>query len=72
MLGGPLGGGRGWKEGVNEDRCLYIIKDSEYSVVFGEEKLIHIMENTRVFSLIDNMDQLLALGLVSLPLLQRR
>jgi hypothetical protein len=29
-------GCRGWVEGVNEDWCLYIIKDSEYSVVFGE------------------------------------
>jgi hypothetical protein len=37
MPGGPLGGGRGWKQGMNEDWCLYIIKDSEYSVVFGEE-----------------------------------
>jgi hypothetical protein len=36
MPGRPLGGGRGWKEGVNESRCLYIIKDNEYSVVFGE------------------------------------
>jgi hypothetical protein len=30
------GGGRRWKEGVNEESCLYIIKDSEYSVVFGK------------------------------------
>jgi hypothetical protein len=36
MPGGPLGGGRSQKVGVNEDRCLYIIKDSEYSVVFGK------------------------------------
>ena len=40
MLGVCLAGR--WKEvgvgrwGVNEDRCLYIIKDSEYSMVFGE------------------------------------
>jgi hypothetical protein len=36
-LAGCKGGGRDWKEGVNEDRCLYIIKYSRYSVVFGEE-----------------------------------
>jgi hypothetical protein len=36
MPGRPLGGGRGWNEGVNEERCLYIIKDSEYSVGFGK------------------------------------
>ena len=37
MPGGPLEGGQGWMVGVNEDWCLYIIKASRYSVVFGEE-----------------------------------
>jgi hypothetical protein len=27
----------GSNEGMKEDRCLYIMKDSRYSVVFGEE-----------------------------------
>jgi hypothetical protein len=37
MPGGPLGGGPVWKDAVNEDRCLCIVKDSGHSVVFGEE-----------------------------------
>jgi hypothetical protein len=37
MPGGPLRGGRGWKVGINEDRCLYIIKDSKCSMVLVRE-----------------------------------